>query len=660
MWYLLIGGAVASGEGARLDILPSSWPAHQKVTAELVFTVGEGGMWPGDHLQIADPLFQGMSWSRWGVLSTDPADCSPLADAANADGSGGLVSARHTGRPVVALELWREGGVGGLHDRGLTLVQVTEGALREGEQILLRLGDRSGGADCALQTSPRVLQDVAWEGLFRDASEGSFTRVGPALVDIYTDQPVEHLFVSAPSQAEVGQPITVRVAALDGLGNPVVSFRDEVEVTAEGVASSGEAAHTFAAEDEGVWAFELTPEGAGVLRVEVSLTEGLLWGRSNPVWVAAVLPPRGTYFGDIHSHHGHAYVDDAGDYRDQNYEYARDVVGLQVATHSVKSSPTEISGDAVWADLELSCEGYSVDGEFLVLMGFEWMGNRSGGVQMGHHNVYLDACQSPRPTEHEVTSLADEDVGLWAWMAELEATEGVRSVSVPHASAYTGHNWDSRDDAARTAAEIWSQWGGSLDYDAPGAFGEGDGGVLNALSAGHRMGFIGSSDDHDGWIGNRQAVYRTSLGLVGFVATDLSREGIFEALAARSTFATTGHRPLLGFYAHDGGPIAMGEVAVAEAPTFSWGYSGQDRPLSVLLRAIATDGGGDAPRVLQRWWPLVSDASGSYEYAWGGSPEAVWLEVVEVSGDTAWSSPIWLTADCSDPGAVDPAGRCAE
>jgi len=660
MLYHLISAALASGAGPTLTMSPDAWPVHQKVTAELVFTAGEGGMWPGDYLRVTDPILQGMSWARWSILSTDPADCSPLADEVNAQGSGALITARHDGRPAVRLALARSSSTASLHSMGFTEVTLVDGALREGEQIRLRMGGLHGGEDCGLQTSPRVLEDVPWEGLLWDASEETFSRVGPALVDIYTDKPVEQLFVSAPSQAEVGQPITVRVAALDVFGNPVASWRGEVEVSAEGVDAGAVAAHTFAAEDEGVWAFELTPEDAGVLRVRATADVGLLRGRSNPVRVDTLLPPRGTYFGDIHSHHGHAYVDDAGDYRDQNYEYARDVVGLQVATHSVKSFPTEINGDAVWADLEISCEGYSVDGEFLVLMGFEWLGNWAYAGEMGHHNVYLDACESSRASEVDVTVLSetDADAGLWAWMAELEATEGVRSVSVPHASAYTGHNWDSRDDVARTAAEIWSQWGGSLDFVEPDS-GDEQKGVLNALSAGHRMGFIGSSDDHDGWLGNRQATYNTSLGLVGFVATDLSREGIFEALATRSTFATTGHRPLLEFRAHDGGPIAMGEVAVVEAPTFSWSYSGQDRAARASLWAIATSDTGEAPRTLRAWAPSAHDTSGSYEYAWSGAPEAVWLEVVEVGGDTAWSSPIWLTADCSDPDAVDPAGHCA-
>jgi hypothetical protein len=37
---------------------------------------------------------------------------------------------------------------------------------------------------------------------------------------------------------------------------------------------------------------------------------------------------------------------------------------------------------------------------------------------------------------------------------------------------------------------------------------------------------------------------------------------------------------------------------------------------------------------------------------------AVWLHVVEDSGHETWSSPIWLTDDCSASGVADPAGRC--
>ncbi len=280
------------------------------------------------------------------------------------------------------------------------------------------------------------------------------------------------------------------------------------------------------------------------------------------------------------------------------------------------------------------------------------MGNENSPGEEGHHNVYYDSCDGPL-APNTTTGLTGSDISLWAFMEEAEASTGARSISVPHATSYTGYNWRDRDDALRPLAEVYSEWGSSAELHTLGA------GVYDGLAAGHRMGLTAASDNHDGWLGNRWAAFYSEGGLGALVATDLSREGLFDAMQSRSAYGTTGIRPALRFSAEDGDDVAMGVEYVADTPTFRWLYAGEGEVSEVALLSVTVDGAGDPTLdTLASWTPDTLDAEGEYTYAWDGQPRAVWLHAVEADGEEAWSSPIWLSADCDDERVEDPAGRC--
>jgi hypothetical protein len=607
-------------------LVPSEFEVRSKATFELVYTLEED-LPSGSVVRALDPTFHGMRWAKWGYLSVNPQDCSPLS--VTTDGaSGGLVTVHTTGSATLAVSRNLNGP--GIHDAAWTEVTL-DGPLKAGDQLVWTLG--AGGGDCGLQTSDRTMEEVTWP-IQQDTGEG-WSLVAEPRFDFVTTAPVTRLLVSVPSQASPGQEVRVLVAALDALGNPVPGY--------DALVLLGDQSHTFSPEDRGVWSTTVRFEDEGVHRLSVSAPG--LGAESNPIRVGEEL--YGIYFGDTHTHHGHSWTDEGGFTRDLNHAYAKDVIGLSVGCESLKAYPHELDWEHLWPELQETCETHT-DEDYVALLCFEWMGNENSPGDEGHHNVYYDTCDGPL-APNTTTGLSDRDDSLWVWMLEAEVDSGARSISVPHAPSYTGYNWRDRDDVLRPIAEIYSEWGDSSTMTGPGSS------VYDGLAQGHRMGLIASSDNHDGWLGNRWAEKNTWGGLAAFVTTDLSRVGLFEALENRSTYATTGHRPLLELSLTEGeGTGRMGMEVVAESPTLEWSYSAEGDITLVELLAVAVDDTESVERIAL-WTPTERDASGSLVWDYDGTERAVWLHVVE--GDNqAWSSPIWLTRNCVT--GVDIAGLC--
>ncbi|MCK6521584.1 DUF3604 domain-containing protein [Myxococcota bacterium] len=640
-----LGGAAFAADPlpepvGRFLMVPTQLEVHEKVTFDVVYVVGPGGLSAGDAVRIDDPVFHGMRWSKGGYLQTDPTACTGFAQP-NATASAGLVTATPS-VDTAQITLVRDVETPNLFVPGATTAFVTGGSLVPGDSITFTFGDTTDNADCGFQTLPRAMRELPLR-VHEKLDGATFTEVqGPNFSFITTRAP-RTVLVSAPSQALVGVPFTVTVAALDDLGNNTPVFTDTVTVAGQTT--------TFTRTNQGVWTVEVTLTEPGVQRIEASSTKGTTWV-SNPIEVFSEAPTLSVFWGDLHTHHGHHYTDETGQLIDLNHEYARDVVGLQVGCESQKPEPDVLEGEALWAHMQAVCEEWTEEGRYVAMLGFEWMGNVNSPGQEGHHNVYYDRCDGPQ-VDASTTGLTGGDISLWAFIAETEATIGARSFSVPHASVYTGFNWRDRDDHYRPIAEIFSEWGDSTAQNSPGS------GVYDGLAAGNRMGFMAASDNHDGWLGNRFAYKNAYGGLAAFVATDLSREGIYDALTSRSTYATTGIRPILRFSAEDGGAVPMGVEYVGDTPVFSWTYAAEVSAATVELLALSVEGGG-VVTTLATWSPGSAEAEGSFTWSdWDkDTTTAVWLHVIETDGEEAWSSPIWVTADCGGTNVYDVAGRC--
>ena len=227
----------------------------------------------------------------------------------------------------------------------------------------------------------------------------------------------------------------------------------------------------------------------------------------------------------------------------------------------------------------------------------------------------------------------------------------------------TCYNFEDFNSDFERVVEIYNSWGSSectakegnlrpIQGGKNGIAEASDGSIRKALKDGCRFGFVaGGLDDRGAYAGlfdTDQSQY--SPGLTAILSKEHSRASLFEALQARSCYATTGERIILGlqiagfgmgaeidtktrpgleFNRHITG-YAIGTQPIVEAILFRNGavfhkFSTKDGQLefelddSEMLSQIALEPKKDKP-------PFVF----------------YYLRVVQADGHIAWSSPIWV------------------
>ena len=215
-----------------------------------------------------------------------------------------------------------------------------------------------------------------------------------------------------------------------------------------------------------------------------------------------------------------------------------------------------------WERLKELNRAHYDPGNFTTFLGYEWHGNRT---RYGDHNVIY--CDEDAPLD-DAWELPD----LYRHLRER------RAFAIPHHTGYLpewrGRDWSVFDEALSPVMEVFSTHGSSEGEDLPrpmesnGSMGPRvTGGTFqDALARGLRIGVIGSNDG-----GGLQG--RWGIGRAAAWATECTREGIWEAILARRTYAVTGDRMELEFCiegAPMGAVIEAGErvdVEVAVAGT---------------------------------------------------------------------------------------------
>jgi len=732
------------GPSGYITLTQDSFHVEEKADFEWNYTVGPTGFKSGWGLVLTDPVFHGMRWSKWGDLSIDPTACTPANT--HQENSWGYITAvailASTGN-VVGITIDRsncslENGEvvcsSDAHENAyITLYLQDETPLREGDTIRLNVGDTQGclqacqaGSegdcsycdDCGFEMPDRSFPQIGWPAAecFNAADPDDCTDLPPATFSVTSLTTPDSLYVTVPSQAIVGEPFAVKVALLDERGNAVESAIEPLELVLDDLPQLSviESSYQLTQTDKGWHDFMVVALETGVLRIPV--TSMKLDARSNPIEILEAPRTDNIYWGDIHVHHGYTYETADGYLEDLNHTYARDVVGLDVVAESQKAAGLEIDEEALWAELQNNCGAYTVENEYLVLLGWEWMGKFAtfvtGERSIGHHNIYYDTCDGPYGThDTEVMLSLDGQLGIWTWLDLVQSLHGINAVTVPHAMRYTGHNYKFVNHEYQTLAEIYSEWGdnsiwderpidtgsadtagtesgstdskkkkdararslrtgepvdtGNIGPDETMSLPADDGSTQDLLSRGLRVGWIAASDNHDGWMGNPRAEGNAPSGLGAYIAPTLTRSAIFDSMKARRTYATTGHRPILRFWVEEGGEVAalQGSEIVAKAPIFKWAYHGTGEGQILRLYRITIEEGESWERMsdLVHMTPDVPNAS--FIADWDGkNNEAWWIEVQQDDGYKAWSSPIWLTADCGRVGytATDPLGACPE
>ena len=529
--------------------------------------------------------------------------------------------------------------------RALTL-RVVEEALAPGDEVIIVLGDTSGG-------SPGMRAQTHPEHPFRFKLD--VDPFGTALFEPVADLPLEiigdaaaRLEVVAPSDAVASEPFRLQVRALDTWGNPDPGYTGTVSFESEQT-DGLPARYTFEMGDAGVrWFDGVALHQPGIARITVSDTR-LGTTVSNPIEVHETQPALYRYWGDIHGQTEETVG--TGTIRGF-FEYARDIAGIHVAAH--QGNDFQITPE-LWDELCARVEEYYDPGNFVTFHGYEWSGNTTGG---GDHNVYLKEPRTPQRSSHtQIEDRRDEDHDRYP-ITRLHESNRDRDdmLIVPHIGGRRADiQW--HEPTLEPAIEIASQWG-RFEWFA-----------LEALERGYKVGFTGGSDDHSarqGWSSPTLAHHGVHGGLTAFRAPELTRDAIWDALKARHLYGTSGPRILIDLDVN--GHAIGSEPELSETPQIQARVVGTTEIDTVELRrgteTVHTVSGlpepeSDEPMRIRLAWRGARNRGRSRALDWSGELR-VWNGTMtaaenysienSLEGIQEWNSNriVWTSHTCGD------------
>ncbi|MGB4136282.1 MAG: DUF3604 domain-containing protein [Microbacterium sp.] len=255
------------------------------------------------------------------------------------------------------------------------------------------------------------------------------------------------------------------------------------------------------------------------------------------------------YAGDLHNHcgisYGHGTIESAFANAKQQLDFAS-VTG-HAAWHDIPAEPRAVHDYHIegfarlasqWDRVQEVTAAAHEDGEFVSFLSLEWH-----SLTYGDHCVYFRSDHGPLEVA-QAQSLEE----LRGRLREIAAS-GVPTMVLPHHIGYgTGHrgiNWSTYTEELSPVVELVSMHGsgeaqpGLRQYLHTMGPRDGASTAQHGLTLGHRFGFIGSTDHHSAHPGS----YGYGKAMVW--ADSLTRDGIWDAIQARRTYAVTGDRIML-------------------------------------------------------------------------------------------------------------------
>ena len=420
--------------------------------------------------------------------------------------------------PDVCLEL--EVSYGRIQD--LIDIVVTKGQIKPGDELSLTLGPDD---NCLLQAQNYAQVavfstgvDLTGDGHYRRAAACPTVKV----VGAYADR----LRVFAPAVVRPGEEFELRVLPVDIYSlNPATAYQGCVSfLSDEGVAVPEPIDIDTDTDPIGVTTKVQAP-ASGVHYVTAVDARTGISGRSNAVAVD-FLSDRKLYFGELHSQMWHSMGTGT---TEEFFEWGRDNGGLDFCGPANHYNQRYEVTEEIWQDLVDCCNRYNDSGRFVTMVSYEWAG---GG---GHRNVYYRDDYGEFDYWYRDRKTPDK---FW------ETLKGRDVLTIPHHPKGCGIlDWSYRNDTHQRLMEICSSW----------ALGEVGGGqcAQRALAMGHRVGFVGGTDSHYGLACQGSYHVNDGNGMACVMATELTRDAIWQALRDRRCYATTGDKMVLDFTMDD-------------------------------------------------------------------------------------------------------------
>jgi hypothetical protein len=401
-------------------------------------------------------------------------------------------------------------------------VDVKDGSLYEGDQLVFTFGDTSKGSPgYRLKTSReaeylfQVFVDPFGSGLYKPVPDSpSVTIIG---------EEMDQVQIVAPSQAVNGAPFDVTVRALDIHGNRSDLYRGTVSLSSENAVISEP--YSFSEEDAGAHRFKgITLSKIGVQRIFVKDEKGNK-AISNPIMVMEKEPELSLYWGDAHGQ----TKETVGTGSVPEYlSFVRDVAALDFTGWQGNDFQITIP---LWEHVKKLIKKYNDPGKFVTFLGYEWSGLTPGG---GDHNIYFlgDDEQIHRSDHWLIPNKVDEDTDRYPISELWDTFRGRKDVlAIPHVGGRYG-NFDFYDPEFIPVIEVHSNHG-TFEWF-----------LLEAMKRRMKVGFIAASDDHSSRPGLTypSGGMTTRGGYTGVYAKELTREALWEAIWERRVYGTTSER----------------------------------------------------------------------------------------------------------------------
>jgi hypothetical protein len=417
-------------------------------------------------------------------------------------------------------------------------IRVVRGFLHEGDQIVVRFGDRrQGSPGIRVQTFSedtfefKVLVDAFATYQYVELEQSP-------TISVVAGPPV--LFKAIlPTLVRVGETFKLGFKGEDKWGNPSHRATGIFEVRSSLPVENLPASFSMAEGDYARILPNLLAPREGDLEIEV-LQEGKVVARSNPCRIVPQLQYR-HFWADLHGQSEETIGTNSA--RDL-LAFARDRAFLDAMSH--QANDFQITTE-FWHELNRLTGEFNRDHEFIIFPGYEWSGNTGLG---GDRNVlYL---QEGRPIHRSSHALVDDmsDVDTDANSADqlFEALKDEDVIVFAHIGGRYADITLSHNAQIERSIEIHSDWG-TFEWL-----------LSDAFEQGYRVGIVANSDGHKGRHGASHpgaSLFGAYGGLTCLVAGELTRASLADCLRHRRHYATTGCRAFLSVNALFDSPATL-------------------------------------------------------------------------------------------------------
>jgi hypothetical protein len=406
-------------------------------------------------------------------------------------------------------------------------IKVVRGFLREGDQIVVRFGDRRQGSPgmriqtfCEATFEFKVLVDAIATYNYVELPEQPEIAIVPG-------PPVLFKAILPTSRCQ-GETFRLCIKGEDRWGNPSNLCDQRLALRANLPVDALPAGIQFEPGQFAQIIEDLAVNQAGDLVIELLDNEGGVVARSNPCRIVSstdLLP----YWGDLHGQSEETIgTNSARDF----YEFGRDKAFLDICVH--QGNDFQITTE-FWHWLnELSAE-FTEDDRFIVFPGWEWSGNTGLG---GDRNVLhmREGRQIHRSSHALVDDLSDIDSDATSAGDLFAALKGEDCTVFAHIGGRYADIKVAHDQRLEKGVEVHSAWG-TFEWL-----------IHDAFEQGYRVGILSNSDGHKGRPGASHpgsTKFGAYGGLTCVLAPAFTRAGIMQGLRQRHHYGTTGNRVIL-------------------------------------------------------------------------------------------------------------------